>query len=213
MSKENIDKSKAPWKFTLATSIIIAFIGIIPGTIAIILNNSSKQLEQDNHSRTKSEIEDEIEKYFKCERTYSEKKAKEIPTTLVEFEGEWYPFIFWESKYFEKSGYTPQKRCNIATRRLKELKADGNLEYINLGEVKNENVFCGVKEQDNNCNKQNLFITLQRNENAEEIYKEILNIRAYPESRSMTRGGKLYDMKMLYQSIKNGNIKPHKKTW
>lgn len=96
--------------------------------------------------------------------------------------------IVWKSQYFSGSGYTPESRCLEVTNRFQQHSDAKNLRYISTGVVNKHNVIC-VSEDSGNCKSDGLLITLQYDDNPEQVMRELFNLAARKSGGGITRVG------------------------
>ena len=96
--------------------------------------------------------------------------------------------IVWKSQYFSGSGYTPESRCVEVTSRFQQHSDAKNLRYISTGMVNKHNVIC-VSEDSGNCKSDGLLITLQYDDNPEQVMRELFNLAARKSGGGITRVG------------------------
>ena len=112
---------------------------------------------------------------FLCTKIYDSVSGKKIPATLV-----WMPenkehrqLIGWKSQYFDKE-YTPEKRCQIVTKKFQEKYDSGNLDYLIRGTSKGYPIICGVKNIDDPCDQDSQLFTLKKHNNSEKIKEALI---------------------------------------
>ncbi|MDJ0897215.1 MAG: COP23 domain-containing protein [Xenococcus sp. MO_188.B8] len=83
--------------------------------------------------------------------------------------------ILWNSNYFSGSGYTPERRCQEVTARFQQHSDAKNLRYISTGVMNKYQVIC-VSEKSGNCKPDGLLITLQNDDNAQQVFKDLFDL-------------------------------------
>ena len=83
--------------------------------------------------------------------------------------------ILWNSNYFSGSGYTPERRCQEVTARFQQHSDAKNLRYISTGVMNKYQVIC-VSEKSGNCQPDGLLITLQNDDNAQQVFKDLFDL-------------------------------------
>ena len=84
--------------------------------------------------------------------------------------------IIWESEYFIKAGYDPQKRCREVSDRFELFQQTGDLSKIVPGRTNKQPVLCGIGSLSNytgNCPSSNVLMTLRRGDNAQGMVNQI----------------------------------------
>jgi Circadian oscillating protein COP23 len=113
---------------------------------------------------------------FLCVGSNSQSKATEapgiflcetidgVPTTVVNHPRRGsVKFITWASDYFSGSGWIPQKRCDIVSKRFQQNKKNGTLKFIVSGIHNGQKAVCASKKLiafDKNCNEERLLFTI-----------------------------------------------------
>jgi hypothetical protein len=98
-----------------------------------------------------------------------------IPTTIARTAKGNVPVLRWESNHFNDSGFTPQKRCQIVSKKFQEYYSKGRLKYLTTGRSKGENVVCVAKYQNGPCD--GILFTLKPGANPGETLKRLLDVR------------------------------------
>ncbi|MHC5833119.1 MAG: COP23 domain-containing protein, partial [Nostoc sp.] len=82
---------------------------------------------------------------FFCRQIFDKASGENIPATVA-----WVPerqgnirFIGWKSEYFNKSGWTPEKRCEKVTTKFQESYDQGRLNYLTYGIFNGSPIICG----------------------------------------------------------------------
>lgn len=78
------------------------------------------------------------------------------PGTIVE-----YSLIRWSSRYFEESGWTPERRCEEVSRRFQSYYEDGILRYLIVSEINNQGTICAVEDLSYSSLSCNLLLTVK----------------------------------------------------
>lgn len=74
------------------------------------------------------------------------------------------PWIRWTSDYFSGSGYTPVQRCQEVSGRLETYRRNGQLKFITVGRMNNQNVICTASQINGRC--EGLIYTLKPRQDA-----------------------------------------------
>jgi Circadian oscillating protein COP23 len=124
--------------------------------------------------------------------TYKCINNKGVPTTIVDTPRGRIQLITWKSDFFRSSGWTPQKRCEEVTNRFQNFSNNGTLKYVTTGIVdKKYKVICVGKKipgQGYSCIKDGLLITLQPEDNSNDILKNLFGNAARVGGVPVTRG-------------------------
>ncbi|MFM8297479.1 MAG: COP23 domain-containing protein [Microcystis aeruginosa] len=146
---------------------------ILPG-VALVINSLTeyKKVQPPEESR-----EEQRSKYsFWCD-PYHAIDGKTLPTTLITTDKVDIPFFTWEDKSFGDK-WSPVERCQAVARRLQVFneKHGDFFKYITGGSLNNYPVFCISKTKNNsdNCNEDNLLITLKKGEDKSKVIREII---------------------------------------
>ena len=115
---------------------------------------------------------------FFCKSTLDETSNKQIPATFA-----WNPekgvnvlFIGWKSEFFSKSGWTPIERCQKVTQKFQAFNEQGRLNFFTSGTVKGYPVICGVSNQGETCNADNLLFTLKTGSQSDYVMKRLMDL-------------------------------------
>lgn len=114
---------------------------------------------------------------FLCRSIFDKASGEQVPATIA-----WIPerrgnvrFIAWKSEYFEKSGWTTQKRCEEVTKKFQAAYEQGRLEYLTTGQNNGYPIICTVNIH-GNCNGSNQLFTLKDGSNSELVLQQLTNI-------------------------------------
>lgn len=99
-----------------------------------------------------------------------------IPTTYALTPIGKKPVIRWVSKYFEGSGYTPQRRCEEVTQKMQTAENNGVLNFITVGRENNQDVICFSTVKGGKCDL--TLLTLKPNDSAGKAVDDLLNFGA-----------------------------------
>jgi hypothetical protein len=102
---------------------------------------------------------------------------KGAPATIAKTPKGDVPIIRWSSKHFESAGFTPQKRCQIVSRKFQQYYNDGSLKYITTQKVKGNNIVCVAPEDQSGCTGQLFTLTPGRDPSPGEKLKQLMDIR------------------------------------
>ena len=96
--------------------------------------------------------------------------------------------IVWKSNYFSDSGYTPERRCQEVTIRFQQHSDAKNLRYISTGTINQHKVIC-ISEKSGACKSNGLLITLQYDDNPEQVMRDLFDLATRQSSGGITRVG------------------------
>lgn len=127
----------------------------------------------------------------KPKNTYTCVNYKGKPTTVVDTPRGKIQLIVWESDYFRHSGWNPQKRCQEVTKRFQEFSDKGTLKYVTTGKMNKYPVICVGKQVPGGgfqCQSDGLLITLQANDNPDQVLRDLFTSAAKVGGTPITRG-------------------------
>lgn len=115
---------------------------------------------------------------FFCRQIFDKASGENIPATVA-----WVPerqgnirFIGWKSEYFNKSGWTPEKRCEKVTTKFQESYDQGRLNYLTYGIVHDSPIICGLANQGETCNSSNQLFSIKSDSDPELILQRLTDI-------------------------------------
>ena len=162
------------------------------GLTALTLSVSTfPGFSQDNSSASPSS-----KARFFCNKVFDKASGEQVPTTLA-----WVPerqvhvqFIGWKSEYFQKGGWTPQKRCQVVSEKFQKFHEAGILNYLITGKNKGLPVICVAKTNQETCNGSNQLFTLKNGSNPKLVLEQLVNIAEGKSSVSILQstGGETY---------------------
>lgn len=151
-------------KTSLMTKIILSLTSIVSGILLIIQTPVTlAQTVKTNKQSTKPDVQ------YRCVDRGG------TPATVAYTRRGPIELILWKSDYFDDSGYTPERRCQEVSVRFQEHSDANNLKYISTGVMNEYKVIC-VSEKSGNCQPDGLLITLQHNDNAQQVLKELFDL-------------------------------------
>ena len=105
--------------------------------------------------------------------------ADGVPATVVQTKsGKQVPIIYWKSKAFSGSGWTPERRCQEVSARFQSYHSSGTLQYITTGRMNGLPVICVAKTDKGAC--AGLLYTLKPGQNATATLKKLFDVRTKP---------------------------------
>jgi hypothetical protein len=123
-------------------------------------------------------------------QVYSCIKHNGNPTTVVDTPRGRIELIVWQSGFFSGSGWTPEKRCQEIAKRFQKFSDNGTLRYISTGVINKQNVVCVVNRQPGkgyDCIKDGLLLTLQPQDNPNQVMKELFSSASKVGGTPITR--------------------------
>jgi hypothetical protein len=112
-------------------------------------------------------------------------------TTVVDTRRGRIELIVWQSNFFQGSGWDPQSRCEEVSSRFQQFSDTGELRYVTTGKINGYNVICvadSERPQQNICQNNGLLITLEPNDNPEQVKNELFDVAARIRGQAITRG-------------------------
>ena len=121
------------------------------------------------------------------------KKGEDPATIAVRGERKTAPMIIWKDKSY--GVYTPQKRCEIVSKRLtKAVASSGTLKNLNMthGMINSLPVICYITSKSEKCNAGNILFSLKSSERGreKEIVAGLLDFSKFGTAGALTRGPK-----------------------
>ena len=99
-----------------------------------------------------------------------------IPATMV-----WIPerqghirLIAWKSDFFYK--WNRQERCETVSEKFQNSYKQGRLNYLTYGEVNNSQVICGVANQGEKCQVENMLFTVKPQDYPDRVLASLMGI-------------------------------------
>lgn len=123
------------------------------------------------------------------------------PTTVVDTSRGRIQLIVWKSNFFTSAGWTPQRRCEAVTQRFQKFSDNGTLRYIATGTMNRQPVICVAEKKPSGfkCRPDGLLITLQTNDNPNQVLRDLFDISSRISSGGLTRGG-ILDLEEFLQN-------------
>ena len=94
--------------------------------------------------------------------------------------------IRWQNDYFSASSYTPIRRCQEVSTRFQQHSDANNLRFISTGKINNYNAIC-ISEKTGDCKPNGLLITLQPNDDPEDVLRNLFSLNARRANGGITR--------------------------
>ena len=128
---------------------------------------SSEIFGRDNRGLRGRNIGNET-KTFMCDTD------NETPATVVRTAKGNVPIIIWVSEILTDTGrITSKERCQDVSNRFEQLSEKNSLNFITFGLVNGLPAICSGKNDKESCNSENLLITLQKDDNPQEILQQM----------------------------------------
>lgn len=149
---------------------------------------------------------------FFCHNMFDKASEELIPTTIA-----WIPerqgnvsVISWKSEFFEKSGWTPEKRCQNVSAKFQNFYQSGQLNYLTTGQVKGNPVICATKVEQA-CNQEHQLFTLKYGSNPQLVLEQLIGVLTNntgdEQPLYQSSGGQQYlDVKKLLQTAPLVNL-------
>ncbi|MBD2303888.1 COP23 domain-containing protein [Nostoc sp. FACHB-190] len=174
------------------------FIGLgltVVTSLSSLVVNISPSISQSNYAKSQTG-----KVTFFCQPMFDAASGKRIPATVV-----WIPerkghvrFIGWKSEYFNKSGWTPEKRCQEVTKNFQKLYDQGRLNYLSHGKRNGNSVICAAKSGET-CNATNQLFTVKTGSDPREIIQRLMDIAEGKSNDTIFQSSG----NQLYISVKN----------
>jgi Circadian oscillating protein COP23 len=121
------------------------------------------------------------------------KKGEDPATIAVRGDRKTSPMIIWKDKSY--GIYTPQKRCEIVSKRLtRAVASSGTLKNLNMthGMLNSLPVICYITSKDEKCTSTNILFSLKSSERGreKEIVAGLLDFSKFGTAGALTRGPK-----------------------
>ncbi len=113
-----------------------------------------------------------------------------VPVTFARTPKETVEMIRWQSRFFSRSGYTPEQRCQEVTVRFQKHSDQGNLRYITTGKINNQNVMCVAPNKGGGCRADGLILTFEPHDDPQKVLVEIFNVSTRVSKTPVLRGQK-----------------------
>lgn len=114
--------------------------------------------------------------------------------------------IIWESEYFIKAGYDPQRRCREVSDNFEKFQQTGDLSKIVPGRVDDKPVLCAIGSLSNytgNCPSSNVLMTLRPGDNAKGMVNQIVELNLNNSVDPLKHSATIFEQ---YGDIKAINI-------
>lgn len=109
-----------------------------------------------------------------------------VPATVAYTSRGAIELIRWQNDYFNASTYTPNKRCQEVSTRFQQHSDADNLRFISTGVVNNYKAIC-ISEKTGDCKPDGLLLTLQAEDNPEEVLRDLFSLEARRANGGLTR--------------------------
>jgi len=116
---------------------------------------SSQQLKET--STAQAEARAKVE--FICADGYDQQTDSRLPTTYAWTERGKIAVVRWSTDFFERAGFSPQKRCELVSPRFQKAYDQRTLSYLTNGNMNGQSVICTATEPGGDC--ADLLLTLR----------------------------------------------------
>jgi len=121
-----------------------------------------------------------------------------VPTTIANTPTGTIPVIRWVSDYFEDSGYTPQKRCEIVSEKFQKYYVNGTLNFLTTGLENGYDIVCVAQNDRGPCIGQ--LFTLKPGSNPSQTLQDLMAVRIQAGGPLNESRGRVYiDMNKYLQ--------------
>jgi|GEM_PF-2823367 len=115
-------------------------------------------------------------------------KREGVPATVAYTSRGAIELIKWQNDYFNSSEYTPNRRCQEVSDRFQQHSQANNLRFISTGVVNNYKAIC-ISEETGSCKDDGLLLTLEPDDNSEEVLRNLFSLEARRQTGGVLRGG------------------------
>jgi Circadian oscillating protein COP23 len=124
---------------------------------------------------------------FFCGKSRNPVTGDENPTTIARTQRGNVLMIHWKSTVFVNglNDFTPESRCIEVSRRFQEFYSQGNLSYLTIGKINNQNVICVAQEYGGAC--KGLLLTLEPKDDPQVVLRDLMDVRVNARG-PITRG-------------------------
>ena len=89
------------------------------------------------------------------------------------------PIIRWVTTTFNSSGWPPQKRCELVSRRFQKVYENGTLRFITTGTINKQPVVCGTNYIGGSCSITGLLFTLRPTDDPNRVMEQLFEFRDF----------------------------------
>jgi len=142
---------------------------------------------------------------------YCSTSAKE-PRTVAKTKTREINLVVWSSEAFDKSGFSPLRRCKEVSERLQGFANVGSLRYITTGVINNQKAICIASTRGGKCRPNGLVLTLEPQDNPNEVLKTLFS-SAFKVSGGvpLLRGVIVLDLNKVFKDDENESIEAEPK--
>lgn len=175
-------------------------LGITTFTVIAILNllinpTFSQSSQSSNSSNQLSKAK------FLCKQVYDKSSGEKIPATVAwvpERKGHVY-FVGWKSEYFNRSGWSPKKRCQKVTKKFQKLYDQNRLRNLTYGIRNGYPVICASNKGEI-CSRDNHLFTVKLGRKPEVVLQKLMDIA---EGKTATMLLQSSGKEQMYISVPN----------
>lgn len=142
--------------------------GTLPSQKSEATNSNQVKEASNTEARQGSKVK------FICADGYDQQTDSRLPTTYAWTERGKIAVIRWSTDFFERAGFSPQKRCELVSPRFQKAYNNETLSYLTNGTLNGEPVICTAKEKGGDC--ANLLLTLRPQDNSLTILEELSDV-------------------------------------
>jgi hypothetical protein len=117
-------------------------------------------------------------------------QRKGVPATVAYTSRGMVELIRWQHNYFNSHEYTPERRCQEVSDRFQQHALIKDLRFISTGVVNNYKVIC-ISEQTGNCQANGLLLTLDPDDNSQEVLQNLFSLNAGRKTGRLLSGAGL----------------------
>lgn len=115
-------------------------------------------------------------------------KREGIPATVAYTSRGAIELIKWQNDFFSGSEYTPDRRCQEVSDRFQQHSQANNLRFISTGTINNYKAIC-IAEETGDCKANGLLLTLEPDDNSQEVLRNLFSLEARRQTGGVLRGG------------------------
>ncbi|MGF1604195.1 MAG: COP23 domain-containing protein [Thermosynechococcaceae cyanobacterium] len=110
-----------------------------------------------------------------AEQLFSCGQSGGVPSTMAKTSRGMVPVIKWSSDYFNNSGYSSVKRCQIVSDKFQQYYETGELNYLTTGRLNRQDVVCVAKARLGACS--GVLFTLKPGSNPGRTLQRLMDVR------------------------------------
>lgn len=102
-------------------------------------------------------------------------QSQGVPATVAQTQRGVVPVIRWASNHFDKSGFTPEVRCQMVSERFQTYYTDDRLNFLTTGVMNKMPVICVAQYKGSDCS--GLLFTLKPGRDPAQTLRNLLSVR------------------------------------